>query len=88
MCPHINKKLAIKTISGYKQADSFIEGEKRANLSRLSKPAGRRIFEELWATWKQSSSYDTGEALDRLKIDSLIRRRHAIDKLSAAKSRT
>ena len=78
----MERKIVVNLLQGYTRGEAFIEAERMANLRRLTPEAALAIFVELWKVWEQSRGGGDMQALDRLKIEHLVRRRRALDRLA------
>lgn len=77
----------VDIIRAYGAASDFLEAERMARLIKITPEESRRIFETLYELWWQTGRTAGGkwEALERLKIEHLIKQRRAFERLARRK---
>jgi hypothetical protein len=68
--------------AGYALADEVSASERAVWLERLTPAESLASFRELWRVWSRSTPDGDLAALDRLKIQELVERRHRMDCLA------
>jgi hypothetical protein len=82
-CDYLDPVALRETLAGYALADEVIGNERADWLERLTPDESRAIFRTLWRVWTRSAPDGDLAALDRLKVEELVERRHRMDCLAA-----
>lgn len=77
----------LEYLQGYALANEFIDAERRDRLARMTPEESRAIFDQLCEIWDRTGSQAGGhlDALDELRLRSLLAQRHAFELYAKSK---
>jgi len=73
-------------IRAYGEAEEFLEAERMERLARMTPQEARAIYDSLCRAWEAVAGREEGlRRLEGLRVETLVRRRRAFERLAARK---